>query len=458
MEGGDSNEAVPSTRNLLLAFTLFFSQLNGQSTNGSIGGTIEDVTQALLPGVTVTATNVDTGVASTSLTNETGAYNFPNLPPGQYKVTAELSSFQTETKINVEIGNGQQLRLNFVMKVAGGQQSVEVTVAADSLISTSSASVAGVLNEQRVRELPTVGNNVMDLFSTQPGIVSGFSGTAGQARSEASYETSISGLNVMGSVNVTRDGINNSAAANSNLAGFQAATVLNPDMVGELRVIISPVDAEMGRGNAQMQVLTRSGTNTYRGSAVWTVQNSALNSKTWQENSTGIPPSAQPGWFNTHQYTLSYGGPIKKNKTFFFVLWDQVLDWQRTNVVSTVLSPCARNGIFRFFDNVINGNAAIPNSSTQARSVDAAGNPVSNLGPLRYASVFGPLPANLPPANRGLFQHCRPCVAQRAVGSEPYRFRFDGVRQKVSESGLHACAESLGCGRWLEYGGLHLGS
>jgi len=384
---------------LLLAFTLLCTLLNAQSTNGSISGTIEDPSQALIPGVRVTATNVNTGVASSSLSNEAGAYNFPNLPPGQYKITAELPSFQTETKTNVEIGNAQQLRLNFVMKVAGGQQSVEVTTAADSLISTSGASVAGVLSDQRLRELPVVGNNVMDLFSTQPGIVSGFSGTAGQARSEASYETSISGLNVMGSVNVTRDGINNSASAATNLAGFQAATVLNPDMVGELRVVIAPVDAEMGRGNAQMQVLTRSGTNTYRGSAVWTVQNSAMNSKTWQENTTGLPSSAQPGWFNTHQYTLSYGGPIKKNKTFFFVLWDQVLDWQRTNVLSTVLSPCARNGVFRFFDGVINGNASIPNSSTQARSVDAAGNPVSNLGPLRYASVFGQLPANLPAAN-----------------------------------------------------------
>jgi hypothetical protein len=410
---------------LLLAFTLFFSQLYGQSTNGSIGGTIEDVTQALLPGVMVTATNVNTGIASTSLSNETGAYNLPNLPPGLYKITAELPSFQTETRINVEIGNGQQLRLNFVMKVAGGQQSVEVTVATDSLIATSSASVAGVLNEQRVRELPIVGNNVMDLFSTQPGIVSGFSGTAGQARSEASYETSISGLNVMGSVNVTRDGINNSAAANSNLAGFQAATVLNPDMVGEVRVIISPVDAEMGRGNAQMQVLTRSGTNTYRGSAVWAVQNSALNSKTWQENTTGLPSSAQPGWFNTHQYTVSYGGPIKKNKTFFFVLWDQVLDWQRSNVVSPVLSPCARNGIFRFFDNVINGNAAIPNSSTQARSVDAAGNPVSNLGPLRYASVFGPLPANLPPATADCSNLA--ALVTRGAPWDPNRTDFDST-------------------------------
>ena len=102
---GNPNEAGPSTRNTVTGVSLFFSQLYGQSTNGSIGGTIEDATQALIPGVTVTATNVNTGVASTSLTNETGAYNFPNLPPGQYKVTAELPSFQTETKIDVEIGN-----------------------------------------------------------------------------------------------------------------------------------------------------------------------------------------------------------------------------------------------------------------------------------------------------------------------------------------------------------------
>src|SRR4051812_7162366 len=113
---------------LLLALTLFLSPLNGQSTNGSIGGTIEDATHALLPGVMVTVTNVNTGVASTTLTNDVGTYNFPNLAPGQYKVKAELASFQTETKINVDVGNAQQLRLNFVLKLAAGQQSVDVTV------------------------------------------------------------------------------------------------------------------------------------------------------------------------------------------------------------------------------------------------------------------------------------------------------------------------------------------
>src|SRR5688572_12089230 len=102
-DGGKSMKHFHVRGLLLLAFTICFSQLNGQSTNGSIGGTIEDATQALLPGVRVTVTNVNTGVASNSLTNETGVYNFPNLPPGQYKVAAELPSFQTETKINVEI-------------------------------------------------------------------------------------------------------------------------------------------------------------------------------------------------------------------------------------------------------------------------------------------------------------------------------------------------------------------
>ena len=107
------------------------------------------------------------------------------------------------------------------------------------------------------------------------------------------------------------------------------------------------------------------------------------------------------------------------------MLWDQVLDWQRSNVVSTVLSPCARNGVFRFFDNVINGNAAIPNSSTQARSVDAAGNPVSNLGPLRYASVFGQLPANLPPANADCSNIA--ALVTRGAPWDPNRTDFDST-------------------------------
>src|SRR3954451_15946957 len=157
---------------LVLALIAVALPVWGQSTNGTISGTVEDSSKALIPGVMVSATNVNTGVVSTAITNETGAFNMPALLPGQYKVSAELPGFRTEVKTGVGLGNAQQLRLNFSLAVAGGQQAVEVSVPVDALIATSSASVAGVLTEQRVRDLPVVGNNAMDLISTMPGFVS----------------------------------------------------------------------------------------------------------------------------------------------------------------------------------------------------------------------------------------------------------------------------------------------
>jgi hypothetical protein len=166
-----------------------------------------------------------------------------------------------------------------------------------------------------------------------------------------------------------------------------------------------------------------------------------------------------PAGFNTHQYTLSFGGPIKKNKTFFFVLWDQVLDWQRSNVVSPALTPCARNGIFRFFDSVNNGNAAITNTSTQARSVDINGNPVTTLGPLRYASVYGQLPANLPAANADC-SNLAALVPGGASSWDPNRTTFDstGYVKKLVNTNFMPLPNRFDVGEGLNTAGFHLGS
>src|SRR5690606_17466432 len=110
-----------------------------------------------------------------------------------------------------------------------------------------------------------------------------------------------------GMVNTTRDGV--SVQDNRYQLGMGSSVRINPDLVGELRVVVAPVDAESGSGVGQVQVLTRSGTNEYRGSAVWNIQNSALNPNTWNENRLGIEPS----WFNRNQATISYGGPIIRN-------------------------------------------------------------------------------------------------------------------------------------------------
>src|SRR3990170_1745217 len=111
-----------------------------QTTNATLGGTISDATGALIPGVEVTATNTGTGVVTNVLSNESGAYQFASLQTGTYNVRAELPGFQTQERSGVALGISQQVRLNFTLQVGTVAQTVEVTVAADTLIATSSSS------------------------------------------------------------------------------------------------------------------------------------------------------------------------------------------------------------------------------------------------------------------------------------------------------------------------------
>jgi len=113
---------------------LVFTTNSDAQVNSSIGGTVEDSTGALIPGVRITATNTGTGITNTTISNESGAYNFPVLLPGPYKVAAELSGFKPVTYNDVQLSAGNPIRLNFTLEVGGVAQSVEVTVATDSLL------------------------------------------------------------------------------------------------------------------------------------------------------------------------------------------------------------------------------------------------------------------------------------------------------------------------------------
>src|SRR5438093_8336909 len=119
---------------LLTAVLLFLFQ----STNATVGGTVQDATGAFIPGVMITATNTGTGIVTTVISNEAGAYQFASLQTGAYKVSAELPGFQTAIYSNVTLGVSQQVRLNFTLQVGTVAQAVEVTVAADTLLATSS--------------------------------------------------------------------------------------------------------------------------------------------------------------------------------------------------------------------------------------------------------------------------------------------------------------------------------
>jgi hypothetical protein len=359
---------------------------------GALTGTVHDNSQAVIPGVTITATNTQTGVTARAISNESGAYHFPSLLPGAYELAASLPGFQTARFRNIALGANQTLRYNFALEVATVTTSVEVSLDAQDLLALDSSSIGETLSDARVTELPLVGGDVLDLVNIMAG--------ARQSPAGAQFDT-FAGVTAS-SINTVRDGLSVSDGRFAN--GIFGTTTISPDLVGEIRLILAPVDAEVGRGNGQVQITTRSGTNRFTGGAVWNFRNTALNSNTWDNNRnidavSGLWNPDVPDWQNQNQYTVSFSGPIFRNRTFFFALWDQQLNNTRDVVRATVLTEPARQGIFRYIERWNNDNAAAGTTSTTRPVVDYQGNPLltnpnGTIGTLRCFSVFGDIKAD----------------------------------------------------------------
>ena len=296
--------------------------LVSQSSNATVGGTVNDPSGAVVPGVSITAVNNATGVSASVLSNEAGVYSFASLLPGVYKISAALTGFRTQTYTDVQLGNAAQVRLNFALALVAGAQTVDVTIAAQNLITSTSSSIGEVLPQRQIQDLPLVSNNILDLIGVMSGVYMTNDAVFG------AEQTSFAGVSAR-DINLQRDGISISSQRWPN--GLDSPTRMNPDLVGEIKMILAPVDAEMGRGNGQVSIQTRSGTNKFTGALVWNVQNSALDSNTWVNKS--VSPRIQPPWRNQQEYNIAYGGPIKKNKTFFFALWDQEIVSSRSTSV-----------------------------------------------------------------------------------------------------------------------------
>jgi len=393
----------------LLSVMLLSTAAFGQTT-ASLSGTIMDTSKAVLPGAGILAINEDTGVETRATANTAGVYNFPSLQPGTYRVTAELSGFQRSTMTAVRMGAGTQNTLNFNLAVAGLTTEVEVTASADSIVLEAGASTGAVLSENTVVELPLLSSDTLDLVKIMGGVVMAdsplFSGN----------DQTFAGINA-NNIAVVRDGI--SVNGNRPAPGLSSPGRLNPELVGEVKMILSPVDAELGRGAGQIQMTTRSGSNAFHASALWDIQNTALDAYDFDAKHVKPEMIAPKAWRNVNYITLSANGPIIKNKTFFFVSYDQQISRSRTSVTYGALTPCARKGIYRWLDGVRSANANVdpsvvtgrtPGVRTQVRPVvDLQGNPLETYtfpndpsrfyefsgqtvtNSLRYQSVLGEL-------------------------------------------------------------------
>src|SRR6185295_17687370 len=237
-------------------------------------------------------------------------------------------------------------RLNFTLNVGTVAQAVEVVAEANTLLATTTASVGDVLPEVEVRSLPLASRNVLDLYRTAPGSVGENFGGADTTQ-----------------LNTTRDGLPVMNGRYNSTTGVYSAIFTSPDLVEEVQVIANNLDAASGRGSAQVKLQTRAGTNELHGALFYTNNNSALNSLGFFQNLVGAGKSYQ----NRNQFGGRLGGPIKQNKAFFFVLLDEQRYVAKQNVVTTVLTDPARQGIFRF----LTANATGANGGAARRNGNA---------------------------------------------------------------------------------------
>jgi hypothetical protein len=295
--------------------------------SASIGGTVSDPSGALIPGVEVTATNVNTGISSTQVTNEAGAYQIPSVQPGTYRLRASLPGFQTATRENIQLSQGQQVRFNFTLLVGTVATAVEVVADSATALATTTASVGDVLPDTEVRSLPLASRNVIDLAFVSAGTVGE---NFGGAR--------------MSQINTTRDGLPTGDGRYLDWNGAYSGTFTSPDLVEEVQVNVSSVDAAVGRGSGQVRLQTRSGTNEFHGALFYSNQNSELSANNWFQNLVGTDKN----YLNRNQFGGRVGGPIMRDKAFFFFLYDGQRYLTKQETIGTVLTAEARQGIFRY--------------------------------------------------------------------------------------------------------------
>ncbi|MCL2877904.1 MAG: TonB-dependent receptor [Acidobacteria bacterium] len=412
---------------MLLSFMLLSVAAFGQS----IGGTVRDSSQAVLPGAEVTARNDGTGIENRTTVNNSGVYNFPSLPTGTYTVTVDAPGFQRVIRTEVRLGVGSQLNLPFELAVAGTVTEVEVTSTVETMILEAGSSTGTVLQEETLSQLPLVANDAMEMINLMGGVVKmenpTFSG-------DQQMFAGVTGNNI----NISRDGITvNEIRFNS---GITSPARLNPEMVGEFKMVLSPVDAEMGRGAGQVQMTTRSGTNSFRGSGVWNIQNSFLDA--YDYSAKHMPPqNIQPrAWRNLQNYTVSLSGPIIRNRTFFFVTWDQAIARNRSRQTPSVLTDCARKGIYRYLSNTINGNAGIVLPTL-----------VNNFNPGGGSSMQRPV-VNLDGTPRYEYQMPDDPSAYPGFSGQLLReeLRFQSVLGPLSQTAMNqVAADPINCSQYL---------
>jgi carboxypeptidase family protein/TonB-dependent receptor-like protein len=297
------------------------SSLEAQVTTATLVGQLRDTSGAVIPGATVVARHEGTGVTRQAITDVNGEFVMSALPNGPYTVKIELTGFKTLENHGLELGAGQTVRQTFALQV--GALTETLTVAAETpLVETSASLQADNLGSQEVRELPVNRRNLTNLMSLTPGVATSGAG-----------DVQMNGV-AAGGTGVTVDGTeansNPEARSLAQYGGQNQISVMSLDSIAEVQIVKGVLPAEYGGvAGGQINVISRSGTNTFHGSAFYSGQNEKFNARAFYS-------SAQQPVGTFHQYGGTLGGPILRNKAFFFAAYEGYDENVQLNLSATV--------------------------------------------------------------------------------------------------------------------------
>src|SRR5580693_2917601 len=362
---------------LSISLVMFFAADSWAGAGGSVSGTVKDASNAVVPNGTVKATNIAAGVQLQVMTNDRGFYSFPNLAVGRYNIVIEKMGFKPYQRTGIAVDANSTLLVDAVLEIGGHTEAITVSENAVH-VEVSDTQMGEVVSGRKMAAVPLNGRSYTDLLALQPGVVPATSLT-----SNTQQDVGVSALSPSGSLNpgtVSIHGqrefsnafiVNGSDAEEDVNSG--TAIIPNLDSVAEFRILTNNFDAEYGgHSGGQINVVTKSGANAFHGDGFEFVRNTSLDARNYFSPTRGA--------FDQNQFGGTFGGPIRRNRTFFFA------DYQGTRLkqgVDTgdiaVPTLAERSGVFP--------NGVIPESGWSAPAKNLLQYiPLPNVGTNEFAT------------------------------------------------------------------------
>jgi hypothetical protein len=315
------------------------ASLPAQTVNGTILGVVQDQQGAVIGKAEISARSLDTGAIRKAVSEDNGTYRISSVPAGSYEVSVSIAGFKTEVRSGIDVTVGADVAVNFALTVGAISEKVEVTAEAPQ-VDASSSTLGGFVNSNTIRELPLNGRDWISLSLLQPGVnANGSQNQNDLSRAQRGNGISLyisGGRHTDNSFRI--DGISVNDYANGG-PGSSLRVNMGVDAIREFSVLTNNYSAEYGRGaGGIVNAITKSGTNGFHGSAYYFHRNSALDARNFFDGPT-IPA------FRRHQYGGALGGPIKKDKTFFFANFERLTEIKGLTAQDPTLSANAQKGL-----------------------------------------------------------------------------------------------------------------